>query len=815
MSIELLSPAGGEVCLKAAIANGCDAVYFGGKDFNARRAANNFTDGEIEQMIDYCHLRGVKAYIVINTVYYTNEIKAVLNFAEKAYRFGADAFIVCDMGLISVLSKYFRGIALHASTQMGAHSLCDVLYLESIGISRVNIAREVPLGQSEKNADTLPVPKRILENGAAHETYCRIENDTASKPYRSLEADTARYIAEIAPCEIEIFAHGALCVCFSGRCLMSAFFGGRSGNRGDCAQPCRQMYSLLSPDGEAVKTGYLLSPRDLCAIRRIPEIMVSGVSSIKIEGRMKSPEYCAVTTNAYRAAINAAEKDEKGENTATGNAPFDAASYEKSLLQVFNRGGSFTEGYAETHSGFSMMSINSPKSAGITAGQVLNYDAKKEICTVLLTEDVVPGDGIEISGSGTYISKEASAGAIIKLNISGNIKNGDMMHKTYGKTVMDSAKKSFEKDTRKLAITGRITAKKSEPLSVTLEYNGISVTERGDVPSFATSKPVSPEEIISRFSKTGDTPFSVNFTYTDIEDDLFIPVAEINRLKRNAVNIFTEKYLESFKREIPKYELKKKESLSAKAESLAGAKKLTILVSDESQLKEALNFSPSIIYAEAERGILEKLPEYAALFRQRGVKLYIALAHLTVSTEKTEKFIAELEQTEIDGYLVRTLGQLHILSGSEKEIVLDYTFNITNPYAASAYGAGEFAITLSAEVDINEAANFGSYAEVIVYGKFPMMVTRQCPVGNYAGRDNAANGPFCSKKGHGQNYSLSDRKDSRLTIKCNCEDCYALIYSQKTLNREEFANASRLRLQFTTEDAKRVRKVINTWLNCL
>lgn len=790
--VELLSPAGNKECLKAAVANGCGAVYFGGQDFNARRSAGNFEDGELEQMIDYCHLRGVKAYIVVNTLYLESEFERLVEFVKKAYSYGADAFIVCDMGLVGILSRHFKGIELHASTQLSAHSVCDVMYLDSLGFTRINIARETPLNNTQGQA-----------NGP----------------------DTVEDIVNCTKSEIEVFAHGALCVCYSGRCLMSAFFGGRSGNRGDCAQPCRQKYTLCSPDGEPVKTGYLLSPKDLCTVQMLPDIISSGVTSLKIEGRMKGPQYCAITSSAYRSAIDSSL-------SGTDILP---DGYEKELLQVFNRGGSFTKGYYALYSGFGMMSPGTSKATGLNTGQVLRYDEKTNMCTVLLKETVIPGDGIEISGSGTYVSREAAAGSIMNIKITGEIKKGDTVYKTYGKAVMDKAAKSYEKDTRKLGINGRIYARRGEKLMLELSFNGIVAKAYSTTPDEAKNKPLDRDEFIMRLSKTGDYPVTIDFTEAVIEDGIFIPVAVINKLRRDAVELFCEKYVQSFKRKVPEYVHQEAKRVHAKS------KKLTVLVSDKGQLEAVIELRPYIIYAPASGEILENIEHYSGLCHTRGVKLFIALPHITVSTNRMELLINELEATGIDGYLVRTMGQLHLLADTEKETVLDYTLNTFNPYAASAYPES-FTVTASVELDPGELGNFGENTESIIYGKIPLMVTRQCPVGNYAGRGEEKVGPYCTLKGHDKNFTLIDRKNSGLTVSCDCENCYALLYSHKPipnnpeksnkelaikssekhsgLNRKVSINqdlakcldygVSRLRLQFTDEDLKLVRKLTSS-----
>jgi putative protease len=259
--LELLAPAGAFPSLRAAVANGADAVYLGGGLFNARRAAGNFTDSELKDALAYCRERGVKVYVTLNTLLKDSELDEALSFAAFAYENGADAVIVQDLGLAHLLKIHLPDLKRHASTQMTIHSLDGVKACEEMGFERVVLARELSLRQ-------------------------------------------IGFITASCKAEIEVFTHGALCVCYSGQCLMSSFIGARSGNRGMCAQPCRLPWRY-SVDGDAFgKESYLLSPKDLLGLTMLPELKKAGVKSLKIEGRMKSPEYVAVVTGLYRKYLD-------------------------------------------------------------------------------------------------------------------------------------------------------------------------------------------------------------------------------------------------------------------------------------------------------------------------------------------------------------------------------------------------------------------------------------------------------------------------------------------------------------------------------
>ena len=295
--IELLSPAGNFECLKAAVQNGANCIYFGANLFSARAYANNFDDDELAKAIEYCKIRGVKTNLTLNILIKDNELESAFNVAKKAYEFGIDAIIVQDLGLAKMLIKSFPDLPIHASTQMSVHNLQGVLELQELGFSRVVLSRELSIEEIE-------------------------------------------YICENSNIEIECFIHGALCISYSGQCLFSSMIGGRSGNRGKCAQSCRLPYELIENDKTTLDKGYLLSPRDLCSLDYIPRLINCGVKSLKIEGRMKSPEYVATVTRIYRKYINLVKS----------NKPYKIDEQDrKDLMQVFNR-GNFSSGHLNPHS---------------------------------------------------------------------------------------------------------------------------------------------------------------------------------------------------------------------------------------------------------------------------------------------------------------------------------------------------------------------------------------------------------------------------------------------------------------------------------
>lgn len=327
-------------CLKAAVHNGANAVYLGCDLFSARANAKNFTLDELKEAINYAHIYNVQVHLTLNTLIKNNEFEDAISIVEKAYEYGIDAIIVQDLGLAKFIINNFPNLPVHASTQMTIHNLEGVLQAEKLGFSRVVLSRELSLDEIE-------------------------------------------YIAKHSSIEIEAFIHGALCICYSGQCLMSSLIGGRSGNRGKCAQPCRLPYELIQ-DHTKIDNGYLLSPKDVCSLELIPNFIESGVTSFKIEGRMKSPEYVATVTRIYRKYIDLYLDDK----------PYQIDDQDKKdLLQVFNRGG-FSTGHLSSSSNKDLIFKEKPNNMGIYIGNVSNYNSNKGHITLSLNDNLSIGDTI-------------------------------------------------------------------------------------------------------------------------------------------------------------------------------------------------------------------------------------------------------------------------------------------------------------------------------------------------------------------------------------------------------------------------------------
>ena len=480
--IELLSPVGDFECLKAAVQNGADTVYFGANLFSARAFATNFDDGLLEKAINYAKIRGVKTNLTLNTLIKNNELADAINIAKKAYRYGIDAIIVQDLGLAKYLIKNFPNLDVHASTQMSVHNLEGVKELEKLGFSRVVLSRELNINEIE-------------------------------------------YICKNSNIEIEVFVHGALCISYSGQCLFSSMIGGRSGNRGRCAQPCRLPYELLE-NNLILDKGFLLSTRDLCSLEYLPKLVQAGVSCIKIEGRMKTPEYVATVTRIYRKYLDIAQKRD--------NYEIDEKDI-KDLLQVFNR-GKFSSGHLSPKENKDLIYKQKPNNMGIFLGKISNYNSSKGHISFKTEENVNIGDRITIEGeNSTYtISelmknnqniKQGKSGDIIKIGrMKGKIFEGKKIHKISDKILSTNALQSIELENRKIPLTCKITIKRFTPITISIQdSSGINIYLESDlIPIEAINSPITKDRIIKQFSKTGNTPYI--FTKYDIEldDGLYI-----------------------------------------------------------------------------------------------------------------------------------------------------------------------------------------------------------------------------------------------------------------------------------------------------
>lgn len=770
---ELLSPAGSMESVKAAVNNGCNAVYLGGQQFSARQYASNFDIEELEAAMDYCHLRNVKVYVTVNTIYKDKEMKDLLKFVAKLYEIGADALIVQDIGAADLIHKNFPNFKLHASTQLTSNNLADVKALADKGFCKVVLSRELNLEE-----------------------------------IKAITANT--------DIEIETFIHGALCVSYSGQCIMSSMLGGRSGNRGRCAQTCRLPYSLYN-DYTKVEEGHLLCLKDIETITILPKLIEAGISSFKIEGRMKNPEYVSGVTKIYRKYI-----DMYFVNPETYRVD---EKDMKVLLQLFNRGG-FTEGYYNNHSGSEMMSIERPKSWGVKVGFIDSYDKKYGRASIRTREPLMPGDGIEVwtqkePHTGTNINKASRPGETISVMVKGDVNKNDAVYKTHDKALYDDLKKSYQKDERTKEIFGKFTMFIGKPMELTLWDNeGNKVSATGDEVQQAQNQPLSKDKIETQLMKTGGTAFEMTSLEIVGDDNVYMGMSQLNQLRRDAVLALEEAIVASAKHKNAEVTVKAFEN----DEQFVYDKKMNVLVTDILQFKAAIaNDGINILYFELGDDFEESYKECIEECHEVGIKLFAAVPRVYRQYSKKiyGSFLEKLKNSNIDGFLVRSLGQLEEFKVTEKPVNVDFGLNIFNSADVAFWKeAGAAEICISPELNLAEINSMADKnCEMLGYGYLPLMTTHQCPVGAFAG--NKKEGMFCELKNSSGNYYLKDRKGETFPLFTDCKQCVCTVLNGKPLFTLKFFDeilaspTGSMRLMFTKETASETDRIIKAYKDCL
>ncbi len=626
--VELLAPAGNMDCLKAAIEAGCDAVYLGGKLFGARSFAGNFSDDELVEAVKYAHLYGVKVYLTINTIIYEREVERFLEYIRFVHKNNVDAVIIQDLGMFDLVRKKFPNLEIHASTQMHIHNYDGALFAKKMNIKRIVMARETPLELIKKIKKEIDI-------------------------------------------EVEVFIHGALCVSYSGQCLMSSLIGGRSGNRGTCTQCCRKPYDLYDVNNKKLNTNkYLLSTKDLCTLNNLKEIVESGVDSLKIEGRMKRAEYVYLVTSIYRKALDSYY--ETGKVVISNDDIIE-------LKKIFNR--DFTKGFMLGEENNLFVNQTRPNHLGIKIGEVISY--KKGLLTIKLASDLRVNDGLRIldekEDKGLVVNKMYVNNKLVK-----QAKKGDLVSIYYDKFVKEKAlvllttdsrqinriKEILKKPKRKVPIDIFVEARKFKPLYIkasdgvnTAEYYSDFELDK------ALNRPADKTTLINQLSKMGNTVYKPRSIEILLDDDIFINIKDINDARRKVIDILNQKRLYSTNFEekeyyvnVPDFELKKEKSL---------------LVNDVLKYEQNIN-NYDVIYSEEKEilknsNVIEKLP--------RVIKSY----------KESNKC-----------YLIGEVGGLLKF----KRFDTDFSFNVVNSYAvAFLHELGARKITLSYELTLTQIKN--------------------------------------------------------------------------------------------------------------
>lgn len=713
---ELLVPAGNLECVKIAVTSGADAVYAGLKSFGARKFANNLSEDEVIEALKICHLYNKKLYITMNTLVKDNEVEEFLKQIEFLHKIGIDAILMQDFGMICLVRQMYPNLEIHASTQANSSSLETIKMFYEMGIKRVVLSRELSL--DEIKSINIPV-------------------------------------------DLESFMHGALCVSYSGRCLMSSMIGGRSGNRGECAGSCRLPYSLLYQDKLIESNKYLLSMKELNTSSRINDLLKSNIYSFKIEGRMKSKEYVSFITRYYRHLIDN-DKD------------FDLKEETNKLKTIFNR--KFTKGHLFNTKDNNLINNNTPNHIGLEIGKVISVTNQK--IKIKLNRKLNQNDGIRFleSGNGMMVNflydekgkLTNTSNDICYVDNKINLKTNDTVSKTFD---YELSKEIENYKDIKVPVEINLLAKKNNPLKITIIDNNYKVELTGNIVDKAINQPISKDRIEKQVSKLGDTPFTAYKINIDCDDDIFISIKELNDLRREAVNELINKKtltdynivkkIPTFDKDIPKLK-----------------KEFCVKVLTEDSLLECLKFNIDKIYV-LNKDLYEKFKYKENIY----------------NVEEDSKFIFDKKT------LTNNYQDFNNQDG-------DYGLNVYNIYTAYfLFKMGLNKVTLSPELSFNEQMtlkeNFEDKfdiepnLEILAYGRIENMIIK---------------GNILSIKENDFNYSLIDLRkrkfpvyyDGRLTHILNSEPLSIEITNN-------IKNNFNIRIDFSIEDKQKINKIVNQY----
>lgn len=779
--VEILAPAGSMECLKAAITAGADAVYTGGALFGARAYAHNLTEEELLEAIDYVHLHGRRLYLTVNTLIKDREMeKQMYDYLLPYYRQGLDAVIVQDIGLFRFIRKHFPDLPIHASTQMTLTGVDGAKFLEKEGAQRIVTSRELSMAEVKKIVDETEL-------------------------------------------EIESFVHGALCYCYSGQCLFSSFIGGRSGNRGQCAQPCRLLYRTP----EAKRPQYLLSLKDICTLELIPEMIESGIYSFKIEGRMKKPEYAAAVAFQYRKYADLYLKYYEECPAEEDPAAYAMKKYRvreedrQMLLDLYNRGG-FHTGYYHTQNGREMISLNRPNHVGVPAVKVLAKKGRNVTAKALT--DLYPQDIIELpmrkgrEKADNYTCKDAvRKGMNVQIPVFADtpFKRDEIWMRTRNSTLIDTLREEFVNGKIKERICGTFRLYPQEKATLTVKCRDAEITVAGEKAQEALSQPMSRERIEKQLRKTGNTEFEFSFLKAEIGEKVFLPMQSLNELRREALETLEKVICEKYRRsgevkdpEEDKTELSMEEEvLSGWTASVRTAEQMEVILEEEAigRIYVDCTMFPRIWEKDS-------YVEWITKVHAAGKEIYLVMPY--IFRERTRKQYEaaynRIFEAGWDGILIANYESFAFLKehGYTGRIMTDYNLYEFNQESRKFWKEkGVFEFTAPVELTERELQDLRvKDGEVIVYGYLPMMISAGCIQKTTRG---------CLKKS-GQT-TITDRYRNPFVVKNECDYCYNILYNYVPLylgdRMEEVyqIGPGRIRLMFTTERQQEVRQILSAY----
>jgi putative protease len=783
---ELLAPAGDWECAKAAVENGADAIYFGLDKFNARMRANNFTEADLPKLMAFLHRRGVRGYVTFNTLVFQNELADAQNYLRAIIAAGVDAAIVQDVGICRLIRELSPDFPIHASTQMTVTSAAGVDFCRELGCHLVVLARECSIAEIEK----------INEAGRA----------------------SAR-----AALPLEVFVHGALCVAYSGQCLTSESLGGRSANRGECAQACRMPYELIS-DGKSVSLGdrkYLLSPQDLAGLDVLPELARAGVASLKIEGRLKSPEYVASITRVYRQALDDLRLANDDLRTAGRPARQSEIAHRKYALEMSFSRGLFT-GWFGGIDNQKLVHARFGKKRGVFLGEVKRI--VRDGVMVNLAAPVKPGDGVvfdagkpeekEEGGRVYEVRTPPAAGKTEKatelrfgfgdLDFK-RIKVGDKLWKTDDPELNKQLRQTFdgEKIRYQRPMEIEVHGLAGQPLTL------IARDEEGHVVKVESAMPLNPaekapltaEKLRDQLGRLGGTPFRLGELKNFLSGQVMLPVSELNRLRRDAVA-----ELEKLRATPKRWQLNEcgrpktdggLVAASANPKSEIANPQLIVLVRNLAQLEATLKCGVQTIYCEFEDP--KKYREAVTLFHTaRGCSVYqpstpnsqpgIFVAPPRITKTGEEWILNQVRSCHADGYLVRNYDHLKFFA--DARCVGDFSLNVANRLAAD-YFKNHFRLErVTASYDLNVTqldallqAAPPAWFEITIHQHMPMFHMEHCVFCAFlsSGKDYHDCGRPCDK----HDVRLRDRVGAEHPLKADA-GCRNTVFNSQAQTGAEF-----------------------------
>lgn len=735
--------------------------------------------------------------MTLNTLIKNNEFEDAVLLAKKAYEFGIDAIIVQDLGLARYLIKNFPDLPIHASTQMTIHNLEGAKKCEELGFKRVVLSREVSL-------------------------------------------EEVQYICSNTDVEIETFIHGALCISYSGQCLFSSLVGGRSGNRGKCAGPCRLPYELVTNNSsdnvskQLLDKGYILSTKDLCGLSYLPELIKAGVMCFKIEGRMKTPEYVATVTRIYRKYIDLALSDK----------PYKIDKKDiEDLAQVFNR-GSFSDGHLDSKPNKELVFKDKPNHMGIYVGNVSNLKQNKGHVLVNLTDNLSIGDTIQFEKETTKytVSELMIKGKNVPTafkkqfaeigRMKGNIHIGDKIYRINSKELSTFAKNSYQDEHKKILLNANITLKLNEPITLNVStvesdntiFNDITLNfTSDDTPVEAKSKPIDKERILSQLNKTNDTIFEFNDIKVNLDDNLFLPSIKIlNELRRNALEEIFLTAQDRLLRKSPKLSSLKLQNKSTNTKNTKKTISVLLNVLDENKdynsLKNIDNIYIPLKY------FTNKTYENIVTNICNKFNTYIYLPTIIKSNYKNllnNVIDNSVDKFPIKGFVLSNLSnsifieKMKVKYEHKLEFIGNYTLNVYNNYTSEELkDLGINKLTILPELDsqtIESIINSSNLTqELIVYGRTPLMNMNYCMLGKTNKCYPSCN-QYCKEQ---KQYYLKDRLGFYFPIIPDNIQTITTVYNSKITSIEPtLFNTSTYRIDIIEEDINQINHIVDTVLS--